>query len=72
MGDLGLNDRNSSQALWPTERLVHSFHCTSGGLHSLRVTSVMWVTLKEGLWFGKGTRVEVRREEGQVFSKERR
>lgn len=38
----------------------------------MRVTFVMWVTLKEGLWFGKGTRVEVKWEVGQVFSKEKR
>lgn len=52
--------------------LVHSFHRKSGGLHSLRVAFVMWVTLKEGLGFGKGTRVELRWEVGQVFSRGRR
>lgn len=74
MGDLGLYDRNSSRASWPAE---HQDLCTlsiskSDGLHSLRVAFVIWVTLKEGLGFGKGTRVELKQEVGQVFSRGRR
>lgn len=67
MGDLGLYDRNSSRAEWPPERqdLCTLSIVKSGGLHSLRVAFVMWVTLKEGLGFGKGTRVELRWEVGQ-------
>lgn len=38
----------------------------------MSVTFVIWLTLKEGLWFGKGTWVEVRWRAGQVFSKEKR
>lgn len=52
--------------------VVHAFHFKSGRLHSLRVAFVVWVTLKEGLGFGKGTGVELKWEVGQVFSRGRK
>lgn len=51
---------------------MHAFHFKSGRLHSLRVAFVVWVTLKEGLGFGKGTGVELKWEVGQVFSRGRK
>lgn len=51
--------------------LVHSLHCESGWLHSLRVSAVMWLTPQEGLWYSKG-KAEVIQRTGEVFSKEKR